>query len=222
MTNRALIRLGAIEKKDLAFDYTDTDSFVLSSSVIPYAIEHNMIGKNLGDLDDELNGGKIIRAIYLAPKTYILEFVTPENKKMWKVRCKGIPHENGFIDANKDHHLTEEQAIEKIKGGELRKGVYELYDVETEQTIAFSKVITMFFFEQMRLERANVRAFYGTLKRDIMTKSRETKGEYTSTIVKSDCERVINNSAWWRSNEFRVLKEESHYNENELSIPIKD
>ncbi len=83
------------DRPEHAFLYTDTDSFVLRNETknILQACRPDVFGTALGQLEDELSGGRIIRATFLAPKTYCLEFVTKDTRELKTiVRCKGVPH----------------------------------------------------------------------------------------------------------------------------------
>lgn len=86
--------LGGYQLRSHAYYYTDTDALVLQQCAVedtmnsPY---NSMFGSDLGKLEDELKGGKIIRASFLAPKSYCIEYVK-DGKIYTKVRCKGVPH----------------------------------------------------------------------------------------------------------------------------------
>lgn len=85
---------GGYQLKSHSYYYTDTDALVLEHDAVERTKEGpfgSMFGSNLGDLEDELKGGKIIRASFLAPKSYCIEYVK-DGKVYTKVRCKGVPH----------------------------------------------------------------------------------------------------------------------------------
>lgn len=92
--------LGGYRMPAATYYYVDTDSYIVSKTVADEAMakEYNsdMFGNNIGQLEDDLKGGKIIRANFLAPKTYVLEFVK-DGAIYIKVRCKGIPHTKEII-----------------------------------------------------------------------------------------------------------------------------
>lgn len=70
--------------------YTDTDSLFLSSTLHWDMIKDDFVD-GLGKLDDELKGGKIVEAYFLAPKLYGILYVTADNQRHTKLRAKGIP-----------------------------------------------------------------------------------------------------------------------------------
>lgn len=70
--------------KDLHY-YTDTDSIFVHSS----SAKRMKLGENLGDLDDDLSGGKIVLAYFIAPKLYYCEYITRDNVIKQKIACKG-------------------------------------------------------------------------------------------------------------------------------------
>jgi len=81
-----------------ALRYTDTDSLILhvaACRLLPADFYHE---KLLGKFKDDLKGeGRIIRAVFLAPKSYCLMYRTKDNLLWLKVRCKGIPHQGDPI-----------------------------------------------------------------------------------------------------------------------------
>lgn len=203
--NEALYELDALNYPERVFHYSDTDSFVLPVKVLKAAKEKNMIGKELGMLDDELDGGKIIRAIYLAPKTYILEFIREDNQIYSKVRCKGIPHESGFIE-KKSYDLSEEEALEMINSGDVRMRVYMLK--KGEQVIKYSRYITFEFFEEMlNDESLYVECRFNSFKRTINLNMKDKNEQNESGIKFEKRFRSINSLSWWRDNDIRQMPE---------------
>jgi hypothetical protein len=72
-------------------DYTDTDSIFIHIREYNKLITQGCVGDGiLGKLKDELKGGKIIRSIYLQPKTYHYIYITKKGLKM-SFRSKGAP-----------------------------------------------------------------------------------------------------------------------------------
>lgn len=92
--------LGGYKLPSHTYYYVDTDSYIVDQSASNQAMAQNynvdMFGTDIGQLEDDLKGGKIIRANFLAPKTYVLEFVK-DGAVYVKVRCKGIPHTKEII-----------------------------------------------------------------------------------------------------------------------------
>jgi len=68
--------------------YYDTDSLNIHSS----CLDKIKINKNLGGIDDDV-GGKVIRAIYIAPKMYALQYITEDNKIHYHFRGKGVSND---------------------------------------------------------------------------------------------------------------------------------
>ena len=73
-----------------SFYYTDTDSLIVHSSQMDAAKDE--IGKKLGELADELSGGKIIEGYFLSPKLYCVKYMLPDGSLHIKKRAKGIPN----------------------------------------------------------------------------------------------------------------------------------
>ena len=65
--------------------YYDTDSLNIHSS----CLDKVKIDKSLGGIDDDV-GGKVIKAIYIAPKMYAFQYITPDNKIKYHFRGKGV------------------------------------------------------------------------------------------------------------------------------------
>lgn len=76
--------------------------------------------KELGMLEDELDGGKIVEAIYLAPNTRAEKFVMPDGAIKYRLRAKSVPRCSlnwqvfEFALGNKQCEITEE-LCEQIK-----------------------------------------------------------------------------------------------------------
>lgn len=111
--------------------YTDTDSIITSSHNIEKL--QDMIGSDLGKLSDDTKQywGKVIKGIFLAPKTYCLWILGPDGKLNIVNKAKGIPKE--YLDSsmyssklgvskNIDIENLNEQSVEKLKkNGKLPK-----------------------------------------------------------------------------------------------------
>lgn len=102
--SRIVRLIGGYRNPDRLPKYTDTDSLVITQEAYKILersrlliwnlpITMPILGKGLGQLDDELGGRHIIRAVFLAPKTYALYHRAPgATEVQCLVRCKGIPH----------------------------------------------------------------------------------------------------------------------------------
>lgn len=95
VTDKEFISLSLFEFMLKAFCYGDTDS----EHIVIYDKEHEAKLKKyvkpgqLGWLDDDIKGGgKIIQAIWVAPKTLYYKYINPKNEIKTVVKCKGMPH----------------------------------------------------------------------------------------------------------------------------------
>lgn len=86
-----------------SFFYTDTDSLIVHSSQLDQC--RRKMGKDLGMLADELDGGKIVEGYFLSPKLYCVRYITPDNKVHEKIRAKGIPNSLLRFDDYKNMYL---------------------------------------------------------------------------------------------------------------------
>lgn len=91
------------------FMYTDTDSVLIKHSELCKE-EYNIVSKNsiLGNLLDDLDGGKVIRALCIRPKLYHITYVNSDNEIKHKFASAGI-------DKNK---IKEGDYINMINGGQ--------------------------------------------------------------------------------------------------------
>lgn len=80
--------------------YTDTDSMHMEAYSVGRAAQlEACIGSNLGDLaNDFKDGGKIIRAWYLFPKTWACEYINREGKIVIKRKGKGLPERGRLLE----------------------------------------------------------------------------------------------------------------------------
>ena len=92
------------DEMEKLFYYTDTDSLLVHNS----CMDNIQIGKQLGDLSYDVNG-KIIKAEFIAPKLYHLEYITPNNKIEHIFKGKGC----------NTKQLNEEKFIEMLNGNEV-------------------------------------------------------------------------------------------------------
>ena len=95
--------------------YYDTDSLNIHSS----CLDNIKIDKSLGGIDDDV-GGKVIKAIYIAPKMYAFQYITEDNKLHYHFRGKGVSNNElswadfELMDENKSKEFTREFQIKKI------------------------------------------------------------------------------------------------------------
>lgn len=72
------------------FYYTDTDSMHLHSSVLE-TIQEDINDTEVGLLSNDLkNDGKVIKAVYVAPKLYYLEYIDNKDSQKNTVKSKGV------------------------------------------------------------------------------------------------------------------------------------
>lgn len=100
--------------------YQDTDSLFFHNSQLPL-LQHKFAGKvkELGQLDDELEGGKIILGYFLAPKLYCVVYLTKEGKIKEKMRAKGVKAE--LLKVEHYRNMYEKNAKETYKFDMLKK-----------------------------------------------------------------------------------------------------
>lgn len=116
--------------------YTDTDSLIVHANALKKC--EGLVGTDLGMLDDELQGGKIVDYVGLAPKTYILVYCMPDDKLYMKIRAKGFPHTKETLEYDCepiDPHVRPEErhwedGVLKPENLDLKKRVYEVKQID--------------------------------------------------------------------------------------------
>lgn len=96
------------------FYYTDTDS--IQMHVRNAFEEKDCLG---GFTDDLKGGGKIIRGIWIAPKLYMLEYITRENEIHHHIRGKGVDVKKMTIEMFERMHTGE--SIRMLRDFQMKK-----------------------------------------------------------------------------------------------------
>lgn len=201
--NTALYTAGSMFDPKHAIHYTDTDSALIPhKTYMRLKTEHpHYIGKELGQLDDELKGGLVIEAYYLSPKFYCLLFVSPRGEKLQKIRTKGFPHPpnpdrrstDGFWlydesptqaspeQVSQRNDLPLGQCIYKICFQDGRVEWYNHLNIQIFRGINDGSVVTM-------------KAYFNTMQRKYFNAS---WGNEVSGIQHVCMKRSIESMSWW-------------------------
>lgn len=119
-------------KKDNSFYYTDTDSYHVHTK----QFRGLTLKEELGCFGDELDGGVIVAALFLAPKTY--HHVYSKNNKLWSVmKCKGIPHSSKPFPAFKRFYASSDEELL------VRQFISDKFDMNI-QYISFGKPLYIY------------------------------------------------------------------------------
>ena len=89
--------------------YMDTDSLFLHRS----DAEKVQTGVNLGDFSDDLDGGRIIKAIFISKKMYYLEYVMPNGSIKVKTTGKGV--ERGALESVDYENMLNNEVVNVTK-----------------------------------------------------------------------------------------------------------
>jgi hypothetical protein len=121
-----------------------------------------VLGEELGQLKDELKGGKIMGLLVLAPKTYMIAYVDIKTKQlMVQMKCKGIPHYKYPYPFYQSFALT---------GDDMLKAQKDLFFIWTRKDkIPIGDVV----FKQQRFA-----VIESKLHRDKKTKEKDYSKEY--------------------------------------------
>lgn len=205
-----LLKFDGYLTPDLSFHYQDTDSYVIHRDAFILAnIDmtedfEDIFGTSLGKLDDELEGGKIVRAFYWAPKTYVIEYLTaPQpysdgfsySNLMWKVRSKGIPCPRRD-KINALQYMCEEDGNWVRRRNKLKDIVFLRYTPEGVLVDNHS-VLTPDLFEDMFEEKSIIVVEYGAMKRYLHAP--KSNNEAARVMFLSKLTRTINKTNWWKS-----------------------
>jgi hypothetical protein len=111
------------ESSERSFLYTDTDSlFYQTTPEILKALAPVLKENQPGSLWYDLKGKpppKILKAVFLGPKTYLLIYYTKDGKIQTKMRSKGIP--SSFLTQDDYLNLLEKSEVEKKDVPQIRK-----------------------------------------------------------------------------------------------------
>jgi hypothetical protein len=219
-----------------AFYYTDTDSLILHKNVEEMIEQWK--GKDLGQLDDELGGGKIIAAVFLAKKTYCVQYlkkVQQEGKTvvklLHKVRCKGIPHTNNHLE-KKDYEFDQDwkeknMEIYSTKDGyvELKNRFYISHKYGKKKTI--SKHLDLDHYMSCLIGSRTVEVIYGGMDRKLRRKG-DTSVSHKSLwlsrrLVGDDGHMWTKETRCWdAANQISYPIGHKNYKEEENEIPDND
>jgi len=176
--------------------YGDTDSMIVHSSAYIKAMEkdvtHQIFGDDFGRLSNEYKNCKIIKAVFLSPKTYCLEILSSECKVRWSIRAKGVPQDISDVDVE-DYYKNHDQDIVETES-DLKTINYTLFDAQ-DNFLSSRKYLNMPYFESMLLFDCYVIVKYGTMKRRLHSK--ETGGLASQIKLSLGSERTINKNRWW-------------------------
>ena len=221
--------VGGYTDPDCMSYYGDTDSLILHGSVYEHCRDlpggGQVFGSELGQLSDEFNGGKIIKAVFIAPKSYILEYITNKGVLKWKVAVKGIPHPEREIDVEEYYKyfdreiediLTDtsehvQKLVKKLRKKNLALPTFNL--IKDGNIIATRLHLNMYFFEHMIFFDSQVVVYYGSMRRRIAGAQTGFRAG-TIELIKQQ-HRAINETIWWksgkRSNSFDITYPKGHY-----------
>lgn len=183
------------------FFITDTDSLVIPmdgySRLIKHQQENNrvILGKELGQLDNDLPNSVITGFIGIAPKLYIIEYKT-KDETLWKVRAKGIPHTSESLPVAIYKDLEPSNNHHKNKMANKMVEKYSLID-EHGQVQYERCCLTWDMYEKVLMYNYTMSASFTTFGRKMIDKNDSI------FLQKSNIDRRIIGAEWWKSNKCR-------------------
>jgi hypothetical protein len=214
LMSKALYRMNGYYNENNCFYYTDTDSYILPREAVPL-IGKDLLGEDLGQFSDELDGGKIVAGVFLAPKTYCIVYVKPDNTAWTVIRCKGIPHTGAPIPYTNAMGIPIEESSTSDEYIDLKKWVYKVYN-KTNDTCCTTKHLTYRLFLLLLNEPQNyvIEVHFGSIVRRFTTFVRDDS--FMSLQLKNNI-RELNKTNWWESGkrtyvpDLNVSYPDSHY-----------
>lgn len=199
---------GGFRDENNTIVYTDTDSIALKKSTLHWLNhlgrtnvgEFNMrpvrlngqplFGRNLGQLHNELpESAKVIRAIFLAPKTYIMEYVDEDLVLKALVRCKGIPHPGEPYEVSKNIPLDEETVHELTFNTLLKSPVFKR--IPENGRPSHRRYLGWEDFLNCHRESGVTICSFGMMKKHLFTKDGKIE------IVGKTSGRTMGKTNWW-------------------------
>jgi hypothetical protein len=202
-----------------SFLYTDTDSLVLKNNAIEKLKSY--IGKDLGFLSDELDGGKIVKATFLAPKTYQLVWIDEKYHRL-KVttKCKGIPHIGSDLNAFEDYTIKDENVLKKVElirkwlngsaskdscpNVEFKKPYYIIEDSKNSNNYEVTSCLGLDVFEGVLAQDLKVCCLFGSMVKQFGATSFSGKGYLN--VYPTYRQRGLNVVDWWEKSDRIVME----------------
>lgn len=218
--NRYLLGLCLIHQ--IPFAYTDTDSLVVHRRAVENmnVIFPNVIGKELGQLDDELEGGRVWAQFAIAPKFYCLAYMMPDGKSYLKVRTKGFPHpkhaipitdtyledaeagalpylcyaENDMVDPeDPEQYLTCPSPYFNMDANLPLKTMIYSVTYRDGQRRYMTHLTHQVFYDMIKRDVVKLRVFFSSMKR----RMHNDHGVNVGGIEHVQLSRSLNPDAWW-------------------------
>jgi hypothetical protein len=179
--------------------YGDTDSLIFHANIYNDFKDNGRFGKDWGKMKNEFPASKIVRAFFLAPKTYAMELWSwnTDPKKgvigimsSWHIRAKGIPRSETVTTAEK---FSKVQKLTDHKTYDLQELTYSLISRDGKLISIYSG-LSIDYFESMALHNHYVIAHFSTLKKFLV----DEKSWAASVKLITNLHRSINENDWWK------------------------
>jgi hypothetical protein len=202
--------IGSYWQPDKKIYYCDTDSLIIMNSSVE-SMEEELksiyIGDKLGQLKDELPGTVITRAVFLAPKTYYIEYIEINSKKrMAIVKSKGVPSHPVNCPRGKMDFSKIVKASIKPQNTGLRDVFYSLAEREGEddaKVIDTKNYIPFSWFKEMYENDRVVISTFGKLNRKLIDESKDNN--VGVVLLQLNASRTINKNNWWKKEKRTLL-----------------
>lgn len=187
--------LNAYYSPSCTIDYGDTDSLIVSTNAYIVALEQHptMFGPQMGQLSDDLAGGKIIRGFYISPKVYFLEYYRG-GKLFWKIRAKGVP--KGNLQTSVDKIKEDTRNFDEIMAWHIQDPLQRpIFQYQVAGQTYCSPTLTDHIFVVL-YEGGTFQVTYACMKKNIMKNQSNHQAADIKFIV---THRDINKKPWWNT-----------------------
>ncbi len=174
--------------------YTDTDSLIVHAKSCEG--QKYLFGNELGKLDDELMGGRIVEYVSLAPKTYALAYVMPCGRRFLKIRCKGFPHPKETLEYGdgKLHDLSKWMVDGRIDPSKIDLKE-QIYVTRKDDDETYYRHLTPSIFRQLIDGEIDEIAVYFTSMRRVLFGAHSLG--HVSGIQHHYATRSLKTASWW-------------------------
>lgn len=193
-------QMGAYTDPECNLLYTDTDSVIVTKKAADKL--QPLVGKNLGDLEDEFPNLRIDKFVAVAPKMYGLRLRNADDDKFYKIRMKGIPHRGDvfkqtslMLEEKSQAALLKEKVELNYRGYYIRR----FSNIKERKLISASQVpnITTDILEEILYGDIEVQVVFGSFK--VSPVESGTKKFFT--ICPKWITRGVGVNSWWKKSD---------------------
>jgi len=208
------IQLGSYRNPDCQVLYCDTDSLVIyrkcwEAARVKYP---GSFGSEFGQLKDEVAGGLIVAAVFLAPKTYIYYYIDIKTTKVYAgIRSKGIPMPSKIVDRSGKFLVHYQPSVcDAPSERDLRTVSFALCEREPDsegniQVRKYLPIPKIEDFISMYEEDTYILGCFGKLSRAVSNTG--SKNTAFPVQLELNMERAMNRTIWWKGGKRTIIQD---------------